>query len=623
MLGFGFVQAQNQALEQKFHQLMFGNKTGIKGSTLHGHSHNDYKQDVPFFKAYYAGMESIEADVFLKDGQLYVAHEEREIQDGRTLEVLYLKPLYERFKANGGQVFADSSKSLQLVIDIKEDHQHVIPALIKILQPYMGMVADNAYGEGVRIVLSGDMPAPNHYVNYPDFISFDGRPNVPYQPDELGRIAMISNDMGAYTHWNGKGRLKEEERQKMHAVVEAAQKLGKPFRFWATPDSKNTWIELEKLGVTWINTDHPEELRNWLDHQAYNRFSLSEPLSVYKPTYRSDGLDGKVKNVILLIGDGMGLAQIKAALSANHGALNMANMRYMGLSRTESANAGNTDSGAGASAIATGQSTNNEFISVDTVGKPLPRISDILAGKGWKTGVLSTGDITDATPAAFYAANKDRNASGAIAQDLLNSKLSIAGGTAPGFFKEANQRAAYLKQAKAHNWVIGEDVAALMHTKADHIALFLPDAATRPVKDGRGALLQQLLRQSIQKLNIAKTTGFFLMAEGAQIDYGGHANDLPYVITEALDFDQAVGEALRFADQDGQTLVVVTADHETGGLTLLDADEEKGYVQGDFSTNDHTNIMVPVMAYGPHAQDFIGVYKNTELFNRILAAVDE
>ena len=111
------------------------------------------------------------------------------------------------------------------------------------------------------------------------------------------------------------------------------------------------------------------------------------------------------------------------------------------------------------------------------------------------------------------------------------------------------------------------------------------------------------------------------MAEGAQIDYGGHANDLPYVVTELHDFDEAVGAALRFADQDGETLVVVTADHETGGLTLLDASVADGMISGEFSTNDHTNIMVPVFAYGPGSELFTGMYQNNEIFHKILKAL--
>lgn len=111
------------------------------------------------------------------------------------------------------------------------------------------------------------------------------------------------------------------------------------------------------------------------------------------------------------------------------------------------------------------------------------------------------------------------------------------------------------------------------------------------------------------------------MIEGAQADHGGHSNSLPYVVTEVLDFDQTVGKALEFADKNGETLVIVTADHETGGLTLLDGDYTKGYVSGQFSTNDHTAIPVPVFAYGPQSAIFRGVYENTELFNSIMTAL--
>jgi alkaline phosphatase len=115
--------------------------------------------------------------------------------------------------------------------------------------------------------------------------------------------------------------------------------------------------------------------------------------------------------------------------------------------------------------------------------------------------------------------------------------------------------------------------------------------------------------------------GFFMMVEGSQIDHGGHNNNLKQIITENADFDRVVGDALRFADEDGETLVIVTADHETGGLTLLDGSIANGYVWGDFSTNDHTGTPVPVFAYGPHSGDFKGVYPNTDIFNKLLALI--
>ena len=112
------------------------------------------------------------------------------------------------------------------------------------------------------------------------------------------------------------------------------------------------------------------------------------------------------------------------------------------------------------------------------------------------------------------------------------------------------------------------------------------------------------------------------MTEGAQVDYGGHANDMSYVASEVMDFDQVIGKAMQFADADGQTLVIVTADHETGGLSLLAGDYANGYVSGNFSTNDHTAIPVPVFAYGPQSFRFRGVYENTELFYKMMAALN-
>ena len=113
------------------------------------------------------------------------------------------------------------------------------------------------------------------------------------------------------------------------------------------------------------------------------------------------------------------------------------------------------------------------------------------------------------------------------------------------------------------------------------------------------------------------------MAEGAQIDYGGHANNMRYVVEEMLDFDRTIGDAIRFADSNGETLVIITADHETGGLSLLDGDLKRCYVDGNFSTNDHSGIMVPVFAYGPHSLDFRGVYENTEIQCKIMAILQK
>jgi alkaline phosphatase len=134
-------------------------------------------------------------------------------------------------------------------------------------------------------------------------------------------------------------------------------------------------------------------------------------------------------------------------------------------------------------------------------------------------------------------------------------------------------------------------------------------------------LLADVTATAIRKLASENNKGFFLMVEGAKIDYAGHANSLPSTVVETLGFDLAVREALKFADQNGETLIIVTADHETGGLTLIDGNSEKGHITALYTTDDHTPIMVPVFAYGPKAGLFNGVYPNTEIFEKILKSI--
>ena len=601
----------------KFEELMFGSKKQIKHKSQ-GHSHNDYKQNIPFLRAYYAGMESIEADVFLLNNKLFVAHERSEIKAGNTLDSLYLRPLATLFYENNQYPFADTNKSLQLVINIKENYQQVIPAILKALEQYPQIFNKKLNTHAVQIVLSGDLPPATSFEQYPLLLSFDGRPGWVYTADQLKRIAMISQDIKQFSTWNGKGTPTPQDKQKLQKAVDEAHQLGKPFRFWATHDSPNTWLELEKLGADWINIDHPEDLKKYYDDLSSTIFTSSKAIPVYQPKYEVDGSKNIIRNVILLIGDGMGLAQIKAGLSANYGTLSITNIRNVGLSRTEASDSDNTDSAAGATALSTGKKTNNRSVGTDSSGATLQTIPLLIRPHGIESALLSTGDATDATPASFYAAQPERDWSEKIAYDFLQRPSSILLGGVPAWYKDESKKDKYETLLKKAGYKISYSLADFKQETALKQVVFLPDTAIRPVKDGRGLLLKESLERSISLFQTHKKP-FFIMAEGAQIDHGGHANDLPYVVTEMLDFDQAIAAALEFADQDKHTLVIITADHETGGLSLLDADQKRGYIRGNFSTNDHTNISVPVFAYGPHAGVFRGVYENTAIFDKIIS----
>jgi len=506
-----------------------------------------------------------------------------------------------------------------LVVDIKTDYQHVLPVLIADLKAFNNTFNSSKNPNAIKIAISGDVPKPEGFKNYPDYISFDGRPYINYTDDQLKQVAMISDDIKNYTTWNGKGTPTKTDVLKLRAAIDKAHQYHKPFRFWATQDSPNTWVELEKLGADWINTDLPEKLHDF--YSGRDKLTYTNPVAypIYTPVYKVDGVKKPVKNVILLIGDGMGLAQIHAGWIANHGNLNIAMIRNSGFSQTGAANSGNTDSAAGGSAMAMGEKTNNRYIGMGTDNKKRSNLPDTLARYGIKSGVISSGDITDATPAAFYAHQLDRSFNPAIAKDFVNGQVDILVGSNDKIFIE-NPDASLMSNLKNKGYTLSRSIAEFKNQKIGKQLVLLPDSATRPVKDGRGDMLVQSLKKTIDLL--VNKNGFFIMAEGAQIDYGGHSNDLKYVVTELHDFDKMVAAALQFADQDGETLVVVTADHETGGLTLLEASTVEGRIQGEFSTNDHTNIMVPVYAYGPRSDEFRGTYQNTEIFKKILKVLE-
>jgi len=231
-------------------------------------------------------------------------------------------------------------------------------------------------------------------------------------------------------------------------------------------------------------------------------------------------------------------------------------------------------------------------------------------------------ELTDATPAVFYAHQSERSNSTAIASDIVSSPIDIFLGSAYKDFTQKVNGESPLDKMQQKGYTIIRNFDTFLNSSAPKILALMDDSVTRPKMKGRGDYLSLALNKVTNTFK-NNPEGFFMMIEGSQIDYGGHSNNLEQVITENGDFDKMVGNALRFADEDGETLVIVTADHETGGLTLIDGNIAKGYVWGDFSTNDHTGTPVPVFAYGPHSGDFRGVYNNTEIFKKLLVLINE
>lgn len=328
----------------------------------------------------------------------------------------------------------------------------------------------------------------------------------------------------------------------------------------------------------------------------------------------------KAKNIILLVGDGMGLSQVSSAFYFKESAPNFKRFENIGLSRTSSAKQKITDSAAGATAFSTGEKSYNGAIGVDVDTMAIPTINEILFKEGWKTGVISTSSITHATPASFYAHVKYRKMEDEIAAQLIDSDIHfIAGGGQRWFSGNIDGKNTIENLEKAGFVVNQESLEGLLDASNRYAYVLAEDGMPRML-DGRGSFLADATTKAFEYFDLSDES-FFLMIEGSQIDWGGHANDAEYLISEVLDFDEVIGQVLDYAAKDGETLVIVTADHETGGFTLSANDGDYNEIKGTFSTGGHSTTLIPVFAYGPGSEQFRGIYENTEIFDKMLNAV--
>jgi alkaline phosphatase len=250
------------------------------------------------------------------------------------------------------------------------------------------------------------------------------------------------------------------------------------------------------------------------------------------------------------------------------------------------------------------------------VGTRLPTIAEQLKQRGYHIAIASCGDITDATPASFYAHQPDRGMSEPIALDFLSSNIDILIGAGVKSFTARSDKQDLFASLQKKGYSVSDRLSSLDTMNSTRFVV-IDDAAGLRKSNGRGNFLSTSFKKATA-MSVKSNHPFFMMFEGAQVDWGGHSNDLPYLATELLDFDTMVGDAIKFADDNGETLVVVTADHETGGLSLLGGDFSKGSVKGSFSTGGHSAIPVPVFAFGPGANNFTGVYNNTEIYHKIM-----
>ena len=342
-------------------------------------------------------------------------------------------------------------------------------------------------------------------------------------------------------------------------------------------------------------------------------FTLDKPYAVEKIQAPKGK---KVKNVILMIGDGMSLMHIQAAWTVNRGRLWLENAQAVGLSKTPATNRLITDSGSGGTSLASGYKTSYHAVGVDPTGKPPKSLIDYAKEAGKSAGVAVTCRLWDATPCDFLSHNIDRDKEQELLAEMMNSPVDFVFGGGAKFFNKRDDGRDLFKELQKKGYHVSRTFEDLQNNVKSGKVYCVPFDVDTPLPDERGDLLARASLKGIELLNQNKN-GFFMMIEGSQLDDYGHFNQLDMLMKETLDFDQTIGKMMQWAAQDGETLVVVTADHETGGMTVHGGDLATGTVKAHFSTKDHSGTMVPVYAFGPGSEYFTGFMDNTDIFWKI------
>lgn len=335
-------------------------------------------------------------------------------------------------------------------------------------------------------------------------------------------------------------------------------------------------------------------------------------------------LPAKAKNVILLIGDGMGLTQISAAMMQKTQPLSITKFKHIGLHENASADDLITDSAAGATAFSIGKKANRGAIGVDRHNQPHETLMETAIKRKMATGLIATSTITHATPASFAAHYYTRKDQEELALQMSKSGVDLMVGGGLSFFirrkmDDLNLLDEMIQQGYNGQSFINTSINEWDPQPEQKQIYLTANGSPLPFSQGRD-YLRTVTAKSLQYLKAKGGNGFMVMIEGSQIDWGGHSNQFDYVMSELHEFDDVIGTCLEFAKKDGETLVIVTADHETGGLSILKGSTPEK-LKVNFSSDYHTAELIPVFAYGPGAELFQGVYENTEIYYKIRQAL--
>lgn len=324
------------------------------------------------------------------------------------------------------------------------------------------------------------------------------------------------------------------------------------------------------------------------------------------------------KNIILIVGDGMGVAQVYSSVVAEKGN-NSAFLRfpYTGFSRTYSRNKYRTDSAAGGTALTTGHKVDNHHVNWGPDSARYNTIFDDAKAQGMSTGFVVTSSVLDATPAATYGHVPYRKMFDTLSLQMAQCQHSVMIGGGGKYFRPENRKdgLAPLDTLNRRGYAIITTLDSMNRFGGERMVALLYEEDPAQATE-RGDMLLQGTKKALAMLG-RNPKGFALMIEGSQIDWACHNNDSAYLRAEMADFERVLHAVIDFAQRDGNTLVVVTADHETGGVTLPKGDIEQGINSFRFLWGSHTGCMVPVFSLGPGAHYFSGIQENTDIPTKI------
>lgn len=325
-----------------------------------------------------------------------------------------------------------------------------------------------------------------------------------------------------------------------------------------------------------------------------------------------------------MIGDGMGLSQVSMNMVENGYKPTIFDAaKNIAMQKTYSSNNRVTDSAASGTALSTGKKTKNGMLGMTPDSVACESITKAAKQKGMSTGVVSTSHVQHATPAAFYANVVNRGSYEEIAVQLSNSSLDLAIGGGLKYMKQEENGVSLLEKMQNNGFLLATNMEELKAANSEKLLALLSEDHMPMLKEGRDAtFLEVATNKAIETLS-KNENGFFLMVEGSQIDWAGHGNDISSLLAEQQDFERAVKVAVDYANKTPGVLVVVSADHETGGLSIIsnktDFTLSDSGVNYNFGTTGHSGTLVPIYMYGTGAEKINGIMENTELNEKMRA----